>query len=91
MPPANADRVTSVTDRKGILWQEAANTVTLVTVLHGNSFPQIPCLATGFERVLDNNLRSALLNAWLQIFALLFMLRVFCFVLGVYLGFVVSQ
>ena len=77
--PAKADRVTSVTDRLGILWQKPGIAGGPVTVLHGGNISQIPCLAIVFKRVVDNNSRSGLLSVWLQLFALMVIRRLFSF------------
>ena len=76
---AKADRVTSVTDRLGILWQKPGIAGGPVTVLHGGNISQIPCLAIVLKRVVNNNLRGDLLNAWLQLFGLIVILALFCF------------
>jgi len=79
VPPAKADRVTSVTDRLGILWQKPGIAGGPVTVLHGGNISQIPCLAIGLGGVIDNNSQSALLSALLQLFALMVILKPFSF------------
>ena len=76
---AKADRVTSVTDRLGILWQKPGIAGGPVTVLHGGNISQIPCLAIGFGGVINNNSQSALLSALLQLFALMVILKPFSF------------